>query len=302
MRDELRELVARHSVEGSVALPVPRLTLHRSARPTEPVQVLYRPALCVVLQGGKRAILGTRVFTYDPDSYLVLSVELPLTSAVVEADRKRPYLGMSLALERSILSPLILEVSGAEPVRPLSAGLTQSPLGPDLLDPLLRLMRLMDSPGDVDFLAPLIEREILFRVLRGPQASVLRQIATAGGRAARIERATTWIKEHHAEPIRIEALAELASMSLSSFHQHFKTLTTMSPVKYQKGIRLQEARRLMMSGQFDMTRIGFAVGYGSPSQFSREYRNAFGATPAQDAVRLRSGGGRSGAGLDGVPR
>jgi len=158
MRDELRELVARHSVEGSVELPVPRLTLHRSARLTEPVQVLHRPALCVVLQGGKRAILGTRVFTYDPESYLVLSVELPLTSAVVEADRKRPYLGMSLALERSILSPLILEAGGDEPVRPLSAGLTQSPLGPDLLDPLLRLVRLMDSPEDVDFLAPLIER------------------------------------------------------------------------------------------------------------------------------------------------
>ena len=289
MLDELRNLVARHSVEGSTESLVPRLTLHRSAHPTEPVQALHRPALCIVLQGGKRAFLGKRVFAYDPETYLILSVELPLTSAVVEADRGRPYLGISLALERSILSPLIFEIDAAAPAKPLTTGLTQSPLGADLLDSLLRFLRLLDRPADIRFLAPLIEREILFRLLRGSQASVLCQIATAGGRAARIERATTWIKENHAEPIRIEALAGLANMSPSAFHQHFKTLTTMSPVQYQKQIRLQEARRLMISGQFDMARIGFAVGYGSPSQFSREYRNAFGTTPKRDAVRLRFG-------------
>lgn len=239
---------------------------------------------------GSASCLGKRVFAYDPETYLILSVELPLTSAVVEANRGQTYLGMSLAIERSILSPLILEVDAAAPAKPLTAGLTQSPLGADLLDPLLRFLRLLDRPADIPFLAPLIEREILFRLLRGPQASVLRQVATAGSRAARIERAATWIKENHAEPIRIEALADLASMSPSALHQHFKTLTTMSPVQYQKQIRLQEARRLMISGQFDMARIGFAVGYGNPSQFSREYRNAFGTTPKRDAVRLRFGG------------
>lgn len=297
MVDELRDVVARHAVEGSLLSPVPRLTLHRSARPTDPVQVLHRPALCVVLQGGKRALLGSRVFDYDTNTYLILSVELPLTSAVVEADSRRPYLGISIELERSILSPLILEVGGSAADRPLMAGVTQSPLETDLLDPLLRLLRLLDRPDEISFIAPLVEREILFRLLRGPQASVLRQIATAGGRAVRIERATTWIKNNHAEPIRIKALADLASMSQSAFHQHFKTLTTMSPVQYQKRIRLQEARRLMISGQFDMARIGFAVGYGSPSQFSREYRNAFGTTPKQDAVRLRSGGGQQNGAL-----
>lgn len=160
---------------------MPRLTLHRSSRPTEPVRVLHRPALCVVFQGGKCAFLGQRVFSYDPNTYLILSTELPLTSAVVEADQGRPYLGLSLDLEASVLSPLMLDMADAAPDAPLVAGLTQSPMDVDLLDPLLRLLRLLNRPADIQILGPLIEREILFRLLCGPQASVVRQIAATGG-------------------------------------------------------------------------------------------------------------------------
>lgn len=284
----LRDIVLRHSVEGSLLMPIPRLTLHRSGRVTAPVQALHRPALCIVLQGGKRAFLGAQVYDYNVESYLILSVDLPLTSAIVEADIERPYLGLSLELDAATLSSLILQMAGEALDAEVVPGLMQSPIEADLLDPLFRLLQLLDRPDDLPVLGPLIEREVLFRLLRGPQSAMLRVLTDEDSRMARIERAASWIRRNYAKPLRIGTLASLAGMSSSTFHQHFKTMTEMTPLNYQKQVRLQEARRMLLSNPTSTAQIGLSVGYGSPSQFSREYRRMFGIPPAADAVFLRN--------------
>ncbi|MFI5014108.1 MAG: AraC family transcriptional regulator N-terminal domain-containing protein [Hyphomicrobiales bacterium] len=286
--EDLRDLVARHCGGGRSATAIPRLTLLRSEVTTVPMGTVYQPVLCVIAQGRKRLMLGGQVFEYDAAKYLIVSIDLPVTGGVCEASPEAPYLSLSLALDAATLADLLLAMAPGAAEAALRPGLAVTAVTGDLLDPILRLLRLLDRPADIAMLAPLAEREILYRLLLGEQGALLRQIALADSRLSRISRAIAWIRGNFAAPFRIEAVAEIAGMSPSSFHRHFKAVTTMSPLQYQKQIRLQEARRLLLARASDTAGIGFSVGYDSPSQFSREYSRFFGSPPARDLARLRS--------------
>jgi AraC-like DNA-binding protein len=284
---ELRALIARHCNDGRYQTPIPRVALLRSNRPTAPQQSFQDPMFCVIMQGRKRVMLGEQVYDYDPAKYLVTSVDLPISGSISAATPETPYLSFSLRLDPATLAALLIEMPRPAEDAELSAGLAVSPMTADLLDPVARLLRLLDRPSDIAMLAPLAEREILYRLLLGPQSAMLRQIALADSRLSQISRAICWIRDHYEQPFRMETLAEVSHMSASSLHRHFKAVTTMSPLQFQKRIRLQEARRQLLGQQTDVGSIGFAVGYESPSQFSREYSRLFGAPPARDAQRLR---------------
>ncbi len=286
---ELQAIIGRSSGDGSTPTAIPRVALFRCTAPTSPMPGLFEPALCVVVQGRKQAMLGPHTLIYDAAHYLIVSVDLPIVGNVIEASPEIPYLAFRLSLDAKMLAAMLLDmppVPGDDGRAP--AGLALSPLTSELIDPVLRLVRLLDRPSDIAMLAPLAEREILYRLLQGPQRDMLRQIALADSRLSQINRAIGWIKRHYADPFRIETVAEAARMSPSSFHHHFKAVTSMSPLQYQKQIRLQEARRLILAQHSDAASAGFAVGYDSPSQFSREYRRLFGEPPVRDAARLRS--------------
>ena len=281
----LRAVASRHAVGRRTETPIPRVAINLGWQTTKPAPGLCDPMLCLVLQGAKEVLIGDRRLRYDPASYFVASVELPVSGCIVQASPDEPYLSVSLALDRDGLAGLLSDVPVRDDVN--GAGFAVSPVTAELLDPWLRLLRLLDAPLDIPVLAPLIEREILYRLLQGPQGAVLRQIACADGRLSQVRQAIAWIRTHYDQTLRIESLAEMAGMSAASFHRHFKAATAMSPLQYQKSLRLQHARRLLIANQ-DASRAGYAVGYESASQFSREYARLFGAPPARDAVRLRA--------------
>ena len=288
MLNELRDLIERHCDAPRWPTAIPSVTLMRANAPTVPVGSLHQPSLCIVAQGRKRVMLGEKRFEYDSAKYLIGSVDLPISAEVCEASEQTPYLAMRIGLDPATLAAMLLDMpEGADDGKPL-AGLAVSPLTADLLDPVLRLVRLLDRPRDIAILAPLAEREILYRLMLGPQGAMLRQIALRDSRLSQISRAIKWIKENYERPFSIETLAAVANMSASSFHRHFKGVTAMSPLQFQKLIRLQEARRRVLAQQDDAASVGFAVGYESPSQFSREYSRLFGAPPGRDAARLRA--------------
>ncbi len=287
--DEIRALIARHSVNRRQTTPIPGLTLLRDEKPTALANAMYRPTLCVVAQGRKQVVLGDRIFKYDANTYLIATVDLPVRGCIVEASADRHYLGLTFDLNTARIADLVLDLPPPSPrAHDFPPGLVLSRMQDELLDPLARLLKLLDQPQDVAVLAPLIEREIHYRLLQGEQSHVLRQFAAAGSHLSHIRKTTDWIRSHYAETISVEALAEMAEMSVTSFHRHFKAIAMMSPLQYRTQIRLQEARRLMLTNGLDATSIGLDVGYESPSQFSREYRKMFGAPPATDAARLRS--------------
>ncbi|MDR7378881.1 AraC-like DNA-binding protein [Rhodoferax ferrireducens] len=283
---ELCALIAQHCHERRTSTAIPRVGLVRSDTPTLPMGVVYQPMLYIVAQGAKQALLGDNIVEYAAGQYLVVSVDLPITGSVIQACPEAPYLALSLELDPAVLSDMLLSLPGTAQDAPLP-GLAVSPVTPDLLDAAVRLLRLLGRPADIPMLAPLAEREILYRLLTGAQAPMLRQIALAHSRMAQVGQAIGWIRSHFAEPLRIDDVAQRANMSASTFHRHFKAVTAMSPLQYQKQIRLQEARRLLLAGQADAASIGFTVGYESPSQFSREYARMYGQPPLRDAVRLR---------------
>lgn len=286
--DTLRDLAARHGGLGSTATPIPRLGITVSPQPTGLQTGVYEPMLCLVLQGAKEVTIGDRNLRYDRAGYFVASVDLPACGRIVEATPEKPYVGVSLRIDREVLAALLPETS-AGPEEAPSQAFAVSPLTPDLLDPWARLLGLLDRPQDVAVMAPLIEREILYRLLQGPQGGVLRQVAQGGSRLSQVRRAMRWIRDHFDQPLRIAELARLAGMSPASFHRHFKATTAMSPLQYQKRLRLQQARSLLVAHR-DAAGAAFAVGYESASQFSREYARMFGASPARDALRLRRDG------------
>ncbi|HEY5711260.1 MAG TPA: AraC family transcriptional regulator [Allosphingosinicella sp.] len=288
--DQLRDLAVRHGNGPNHETAVPRLAVHVGHAPTPPTSGLFEPRICLVLQGAKQIMIGDLVLRYDPATYFVASIELPVSGCVIEASREKPYVGISLALDRDAIAALLPSVPGRASAE--TAGFAVSAVTPALLDPWLRLLGLLDSPHDIPILAPLLEREILYRLLQGPQGALLRQAAREDSRLSQVRQAIGWIREHFDEPLRIEALADLAAMSLASFHRHFKAATAMSPLQYQKSLRLQQARRLLV-GRADAAGAGFAVGYESASQFSREYARMFGLPPARDAIRLRATGADS---------
>lgn len=286
--NELRALIERHCVLTRFETTIPRVTLMRSASQTAPTRVLYEPLFCVVAQGRKQVMVGDKVLIYDTAKYLVVSVDLPASGAILDASDTEPYLAFSMRIDRTALASMILELADQlDDDDAPSAGMAVSPIDAELLDPVIRMVRLLDHPRDAGILSPLIEREILYRLLTGAQGRMLRQIALSDSRLSCVNRAIDWIKHNFSEAIRIEGLAAIAGMSVSSFHRHFKAVTSMSPLQFQKQIRLQEARRLLLGQRADAGSIGFAVGYESQSQFSREYSRLFGEPPARDAARLR---------------
>lgn len=302
--DDLAQLAAavgRHAAaDGASDTAIADLRLYRSSAPSDLVAVVYEPALCIVAQGAKEVVLEGEAYRYDPAHSLLVSVDLPVAARVVEASPGRPCLMIRVALDPAVVGELLADGPAAPPPGPPARGLAVTPVEPPLLDAVRRLVGLLDSPRDVGPLAPLALREITYRVLTGSQGLRLRQIAAAGAPAHRIARAIRWLKDHFADPLRVEALARHVGMSPSAFHLHFRGVTALSPLQYQKRMRLQEARRLMLGEGLDAAAAGFRVGYDSPSQFSREYRRMFGAPPREDVAALRAESRPSG--LTRVPR
>ncbi len=289
--EELAKLAAaverQTAADGGYDTAVPALRLSRFSAPSDLVALVYEPSLCVVAQGAKEVLLADETYRLDPAQSLLVSVDLPVSARVVEASPGRPYLGVRLALDPAVVGELLADGLTAPPLGPPVRGLAVTPVELPLLDAVSRLVALLDSPQDVEPLAPLVLREITYRLLTGPHGSRLRQIASAGAPAQRIALAIRWLKDHFAEPLRIDALARRVRMSPSAFHLHFKGVTALSPLQYQKRLRLQEARRLMLGEGLDAAEAAFRVGYESPSQFSREYRRLFGAPPRRDVAAVR---------------
>lgn len=286
---ELAEAIKRFAPRDGVhPTAIERMSLIRASRPGEPVHALHQPALCLIAQGIKQLMLGEEVYLYDASRHLVVSVDLPVTGQVVQATTQAPYLCFRLDLDPGEIAELLLQAGLPAPSqRSSSRGMYLGETCPLMLDAVLRLVRLLETPEDIPALAPLAMREILYRLLKGEHGWRLNQIVTDNSQAQRIARVISWLKEHFAEPLRIEDLAREVHMSTSSLHHHFKAVTAMSPLQYQKQLRLQEARRLMLSEDVDAATAGFRVGYESPSQFSREYSRLFGTPPARDQRRLR---------------
>jgi AraC-like DNA-binding protein len=289
--DELAKLASAADrltpADGTHETRIPALAFYRASAPSEHDAAVYEPCLCIIAQGAKEVLLGGEAYRYDPAQSLVVSVELPVTARVVEASPDRPCLAVRVALDPVVVGEFLAGGTTVPPAGPSGRGLGVAPPGPQLLDAVNRLVALLDDPQDIEPLAPLVLREITYRVLTGPHGSRLRQIAATGAPAQRIARAIRWLKEHFAEPLRVEALAKQVKMSPSAFHAHFKAVTALSPLQYQKRLRLQEARLLMLGDGLDAAEAGFRVGYESPSQFSREYRRMFGAPPRRDVASLK---------------
>ncbi len=291
---ELRTELARRiaSFVGSAenrATGIPGLTLHRRTAPTAPCSMTYEPGLTVIAQGRKRVELGRKIFLYDASRFLLTSVDLPVVSRVVEASEKAPCLAMSLKLEmsmvREVLSKEEIQLAEAPSDRP---GMAIGETTVEFLRPCCRLVDLLDSPQDIPFLGGLVQREIIYRILQSAEGARLRAIATSGEQSHRTAKAIAWIKTNYAKPLRVEDLAEIAGMGVSTLHHHFRALTAMSPLQYQKQIRLQAARGRMLMDGLDAASAAFEVGYESASQFNREYSRFFGQPTMRDIRTLRS--------------
>ncbi|MCB1495545.1 MAG: AraC family transcriptional regulator [Bauldia sp.] len=285
LHNELKSLIIRHCVDRRTITAIPRVVLINAPTTTKPGPALYEPVFLLAVQGRKRLMVGDRVLEYGPGTCLMVSVDLPVTAQICEASAEAPYLAVGLRLDRAAIAAMLMEMP-----EPAGTGLAAIGVGPvtgALLEPMVRLIRLLDQPADIPMLAPLAERELLYRLLQGPQGPVLRQIALRDSHLSRISRAIDWIRRHYDKSCRVEELAEIAGMSPSSFHRHFKAATAMSPLRYQKQVRLQAARDLLLARSVSAGGAAFAVGYESPSQFSREYARQFGMPPARDAARLR---------------
>jgi AraC-like DNA-binding protein len=285
----LREIIARWTEGGEgETTAVPGLSLFRHEAPTDPVGGLYEPSVCVVAQGAKRVLLGEDTYVYDSQHYLITSVHLPTVFQVIEASPERPYLGLRLMLDLREVSQLMVDSNlPVSREQQMNRGMATGEMDQELLDAFRRLVTLLDHERDIPILAPVIQREIIYRLLVGPQGGRLRQIATTGSHGHQLAQAIRWMKDHYAERLRIEELAERTGMSTSTFHHHFRSMTALSPLRYQKKLRLEEARRLMLVENLDAANAAFEVGYESPSQFSREYKRLYGAPPLQDVETLR---------------
>ncbi len=292
---ELAGLLARRTgADGGHETAIPQLTLWRFSHPTDATPGMQQPAVYVVVQGRKHVEAGGETYVYDPTQYLAVSLEVPVVARVVEATPEAPYLCLTLRVDARELAALIVE-SGRPTPRDDHDGraLFVSPLEAPLLDGLLRLVRLLDAPAEIPVLAPLVLRELYFRLLQGEQQGRLAEIAIGDGRLRRVAGAIAWIKAHYAEPLQVEALAKQANMSPSALHAHFRAVAGVSPIQYQKRLRLEEARRLLLAEATSAEAVAYEVGYASASQFSREYARLFGQPPRRDAEQLR--GAASGA-------
>jgi len=285
----LGKSIARLTDKGDqFVTAIPGLSLHRRDEPVEPMGYLYEPSLCLVVQGRKRVLLGEETYMLDANHFLITSLDLPTVVQVIEATPKKPYLSLLLNLDQREISQLMVDSNLPLPRpqqsnRAMATGEVTLPL----ITAFERLIDLLHEPKDIPILAPIIQREIFYRLLVGDQGTRLRQMASAGSQSHQIARAINWLKDNFTRPLRIDDLATQVHMSTSTFHHHFRSLTAMSPLQYQKWLRLTEARRLMLIENQDVTTAAFQVGYESPSQFSREYGRLFGDSPLRDITSLR---------------
>ncbi len=287
-REELKERIAQAVPEDGVVEPLKGIFLRRSSSPTQPFHAVSEPSFCVIAQGNKEIVVGEERFRYDPAHYLLNTVELPIVSHVIEASRAQPYLSFRLNLDPVLVGSVLVEAEQSTPqgnadVRAIHV----SSLDAGLLDATLRLVRLLDSAVEARVLLPLITREIVFRLLMGEQGGRLRHLVARGGCADRIARAVERIRDNFDQPLRIDHLARELGMSASGLHHHFKTVTAMTPLQFQKQLRLQEARRLLLGEDIDAASAGYRVGYEDAAHFNREYKRLFGLPPLRDVGRLR---------------
>ena len=286
---DLADRIAQFTGKGEVVeTAVPGLALFRRHAPSEPMSAIYRPSVCVLAKGAKRVILGEDTYVYDATRYLVTSLHLPTVVQIVEASETKPCLGLRLSLDQREIAQLMVDSNLPAPHAQQShRGMATGAVTQPLVNAFQRLVDLLGEERDIPILAPTIQREILYRLLVGEQGARLRLIATAGSASQQIGRALTWLQTNYTQPLRVDELAKMSSMSTSTFHHHFRSLTALSPLQYQKNLRLGEARRLMLTEQVDASNAAFKVGYESPSQFSREYRRLFGNPPLRDITSIR---------------
>ncbi|MNZ84792.1 Exoenzyme S synthesis regulatory protein ExsA [compost metagenome] len=291
MQQSLQQLVLlirRHAPSsGTHPTLVPSLQLIHATELAEPLESVYKPSICVVAQGAKTSTLSNQTYCYDPSTYLVTSVELPINGRITEASLETPFLGIKLSFDADVILDIVKKMGNSVFVPDETIpGITVSQTSQDLLEAIVRLMQLLETPQDIPILAPLVIREILYRVLQGEQGKHIHQFAIIGSHAHRIAQAIQLITKQYDQSLVIEQLAKSVNMSTSAFHKHFKRVTTMSPLQYQKVIRLQEARRLMLTESLQASDAAFRVGYESPSQFSREYSRKYGRPPMLDIQKL----------------
>ena len=287
-RTELAAIIDRHcQADGGVDTAIPNLKLFRGSNTEVPNCAIMTSVFAMMAQGAKRITVGDDTYDYDARHYLISSVDLPIFARITQASIAEPYLGLGLAIDPLKINELTSAMPKNRAFEGVDRGIAVGLLSVDIQNTALRLARLLDTPADIPVLAPIIERELLYRLLAGPLGSRLRQPAESGSHSHQIVRAIDWLKTNLDQPLSIERLASLANMSRSSLHHHFKALTAMTPLQYQKQLRLQEARRLMLVSDTDAASAAHHVGYESPSQFNREYRRMFGAPPGRDVAQFR---------------
>jgi AraC-like DNA-binding protein len=290
LRDELVERIDQAICTDGRVEPLAGLQLRRASSPTELGHGVSQPAFCVIAQGSKEVVLGENRYRYDPTHYLIATATLPIGSRITEASPEQPYLSLLVKLDPALVGSVMVEVGYPAPRSQSTVeAMNVSPLGSDLLDAVVRLVRLIDTPAEARFLAPLITREIIYRLLMGEQRNRLYYVTAFGGNTHRIAEAIARFRKDFDQPLCIEDVARDLGMSISGFHHHFKAVTAMSPLQFQKHLRLQEARRLMLGEHLDATSAGYRVGYADASHFNREYKRLFGAPPMRDVERLQPG-------------
>ncbi|KJH76711.1 AraC family transcriptional regulator [Pseudomonas sp. ES3-33] len=283
--NELR-LLAAGAENRRTETGIPRVAMVQGKIPEHLLAAVYDPMINLILQGSKSMTVGDRTLRYDPATYFVMSIDLPAVGSVHPAESGEPYLAVSLTLDPGVLSALFADLPKPAARYEYNAGFCVASVTTELMDAWVRMLRLMGDPQAIAALAPVYEREILFRVLQGPHGWMLREIAAPDTAMARVSMAIQWIRRDFAQPIRVESLANRASMSVSAFHRHFKAVTNFSPLQYQKRVRLLQARTLMVANSRSVMAAAFEVGYESATQFSRDYARVFGLPPAQDAARI----------------
>jgi len=289
-REQLAHSISRwvSSETSPFATPVKTLTLYRQSEVSAPIRCIYEPGIAIVAQGAKQVLLGDETHVYARGHFCISSVNLPTVAEVIEASEAKPYLAMWMAIDQQVLSELIVE-GGLHPpqAKPTTRGMALGEASLPLISAFQHLVDLLDEPASIPVLAPLFQREVIYRVLMSGYGSHLWQIATLGSQRQRIARAIDWLKENFMKPLHIDELAASVQMSTSTFHHHFRAVTAMSPLQYQKWLRLHEARKLMLNEFLDASTAAFRVGYESASQFGREYLRLFGVPPMRDVMSLR---------------
>jgi AraC-like DNA-binding protein len=288
---ELRGLAA-HAENRRTETGIPRVAMVQGQIPEHELAAIYDPMVNLILQGSKSMTIGDRTLQYDPASYFVMSIDLPAVGSIHSAETGEPYLAVSLTIDPTVVAAMLADAPPPEPAAEIKSGFSVASVTPAMLDAWVRMLRLMNTPADIPVLAPAYEREILYRVLQGPHGWMLRDIAVPDTALSRVRLAIQWIRNNFRDQLRVERLAEMAAMSVSAFHRHFKAATAMSPLQFQKQIRLLQARMLLIAGAPTASSVAFDVGYESASQFGREYSRFFGLPPASDVLAVQRHLGR----------